>query len=354
LRIPAPAGIRIYKLYEGSTCYSFKQKGFSVYNLITHYLCSFNQSGHMSKIYKFNRTFYTVLLAILFCSPIASAQNPIPNSDFENWSGGEPENWSTINRTLLGTTFTAVTRDNTNPQQGSSCIKLETITESVFIIGPVTVPGLITLGEIILDIENQTATVDGGVPVTGYPESLKGWFRYLPATGDSCVIGMGLSRWNGTSRDTIAYDYLSFGGQHPDWQMFTLPLNYLIQAQPDTMNVIFLSSDALNGSILEGSKLWLDNLWIEFNTTSVGSPVDETPIAIVSINNGRALRISGDDHSGELQLYNLNGALLLNAQVENALHDRQIPLPALPPGIYAARYISFSGAVCVQKVLVSR
>lgn len=308
----------------------------------------------MSKIYDFNRAFFTGLLSILFCLPIARAQNPIPNPGFENWAGSEPENWSTINRTLLGTTFTAVTRDNTNPQQGNSSIKLETITETVFIVGPVTVPGIITLGEIILDIQNQTATVDGGVPVSGYPEALKGWFRYLPAAGDSCIIGMGLSRWNGTSRDTIAYDYLSFGSQNADWQLFTLPLNYQIQAPPDTMNIIFLSSNALNGTIVEGSKLWLDNLWVEFNTTSVGSPAIETPISIVSIDNGKALRISGDDHSGELQLYNLNGALVLNSQVENALNGPQIPLPALSPGIYAARYVSISGAVCVQKVLIAR
>jgi hypothetical protein len=164
---------------------------------------------------------------------------------------------------------------------------------------------------------------------------------------------MGLSRWNGISRDTIAYDYISFGGQHPDWQMFTLSLNYLIQAQPDTMNLIFLSSDALNGSIVEGSKLWLDNLWVEYNTTSVGGLTVETPLSIVSIDNGKALRISGDNHSGELQLYNLNGALVFNIRVEHTLNVRQIPLPDLIPGIYAARYISSSGAVCVQKLLVA-
>lgn len=308
----------------------------------------------MSKKYDLNKAFSTILFAILFCSPVLRAQDPIPNPDFENWSDGEPENWSTINRNLLGTIFTAVTQDNTNPQQGNSCIKLETITESVFLVGPVTVPGIITLGEIILDIQNQTATVDGGVPVSGYPDALNGWFRYLPAVGDSCVIGMGLSRWNGTSRDTIAYDYLSFSGQYPDWQMFTLPLSYLIQAQPDTMNIIFLSSDALNGSIVEGSQLWLDNLWVEFNITSVGRPSNQNSITIVSIDNGRALRINGDNHSGELQLYNLNGSLMLNMHVENSLNARQIPLPALSPGIYAARYISASGAVSVQKVFVAR
>ena len=106
---------------------------------------------------------------------------------------------------------------------------LETITEEVFLFGPVTMPGLITLGEIILDVENQTATVDGGVPISGKPESLNGWFRYLPAGDDLSIIGIGLTRWNGTSRDILAYDYLLMGSL-PDWQTFTLPVNCLIQA----------------------------------------------------------------------------------------------------------------------------
>ena len=304
----------------------------------------------MHKIYRFT---LSLLGSALLFSPFVMAQNPIPNPGFENWTNGEPNSWSTINRTLLGTTFTAVTIDNNNPQQGNSSIKLESITKDVFLFGPVTVPGLITLGEIILDIANQTATVDGGVPVSGKPQSLNGWFRYLPAPGDLCIMGIGLTRWNGTSRDTLAYDYLVLGSQ-PDWQMFTLPVNYLIQAQPDTMNLLFLSSNALSGTIMEGSKLWLDNLWIEFDHTSTNLSKDQSEIRIVALDNGRTLGVQGADNPGELQLYNLSGAMVFRARMSANRESQNISLPALAAGIYAARYISDAGEVRMQKILISQ
>ena len=304
----------------------------------------------MHKIYRFT---LSLLGSALLFSPFVMAQNPIPNPGFENWTNGEPNSWSTINRTLLGTTFTAVTIDNNNPQQGNSSIKLESITKDVFLFGPVTVPGLITLGEIILDIANQTATVDGGVPVSGKPQSLNGWFRYLPAPGDLCIMGIGLTRWNGTSRDTLSYDYLILGSQ-PDWQMFTLPVNYLIQAQPDTMNLLFLSSNALSGTIMEGSKLWLDNLWIEFDHTSTNLPEDQSEIRIVALDNGRILGVHGADIPGELQLYNLSGAMVFRARMSANRESQNISLPALAAGIYAARYISDAGEVRMQKILISQ
>ena len=304
----------------------------------------------MHKIY---RLILLLLASAIFPFTVIMAQNPIPNPGFENWTNGEPNGWSTINRSLLGTTFTAVTIDYNNPQQGNASIKLESITRDVFLFGPVTVPGLITLGEIILDIVNQTATVDGGVPVSGKPESLNGWYRYLPAPGDLCMMGIGLTRWNGTSRDTLAYDYLSKGSQ-PEWQTFTLPVNYQIQAQPDTMNLLFLSSNALSGTIMEGSKLWLDNLWIEFDITSVKNPEAQSDIRIVALENGRILGVSGARNPGELQLYNLNGSMMFGKRMSAAGESQSIALPALAAGIYAVRYISDAGEVKVQKILISQ
>ncbi len=307
----------------------------------------------MLKIYKFITSLLPIFVLVILLSPVLNAQNPIPNPGFENWTNGEPNGWSTINRNILGASFIAVTKDNNNPQQGSASIKLESITKNIFLFGPVTVPGLITLGEIILDVVNQTASVDGGVPVTGKPQSLNGWFRYLPAPGDLSLMGIGLTRWNGTSRDTLSYDYLSRGSQ-PDWQTFTVPVNYQIQAQPDTMNVLFLSSNALSGTILEGSKLWLDNLWIEFDFTSVKQPDNQSKIRIVALENGKILGVSGVSSAGEVQVYNLNGSLVHGARMSSAGDSQTIDLPNLSSGIYAVRYISDSGEVKVQKILISQ
>ncbi len=179
------------------------------------------------------------ILLLIFCfvsltEGVLRAQD-IPNPGFENWSGGEPDGWNTINQTILGTTFTPVTREQSNPHGGSYSAKLETITHNIFIVGPVTMPGVLSLGEITLDILNQTGTVEGGVPVSGAPVVLRGWFRYQPSANDSCIMGIGLSRWKGTTRDTLAYAYLTIGGQHPAWQE---PLTHTLPPPPQTVPAV--------------------------------------------------------------------------------------------------------------------
>lgn len=306
-----------------------------------------------------HRYLHSFLLSVLMFSlsimPLAlSAQNPIPNPGFENWTGGEPDDWNTINQTILGTLFTPVTRDVTNPHDGTSCVKLETITQDVFLVGPVTLPGIISLGTITLDIVNQTGTVDGGIPVSGYPSVLHGWFRYLPAAGDSCIMGIGLSRWNGTSRDTIALSYLTIGGQNPDWQTFTVPIDYLITAEPDTMNVLFFSSNLQTGSPVSGSILWIDDLWVDFSAVSAGNVARESNISIFQVENGRSIVLNTPDlQGGEIQLYSLNGSILFRRAQSSGVFSRQISLPPLSQGIYFARFISDSGQMQVQKIFVN-
>lgn len=309
---------------------------------------------HMRKN-NYHKTLLQSLLMALFLLPLSMlAQNPLPNPGFENWTDGEPDGWNTINQTILGTVFTPVTRDVTNPQSGTSCAKLETITQNVFIVGPVTLPGIISLGTITLDIANQTGTVEGGIPVSGYPSVLHGWFRYLPAAGDSCIMGIGLSRWNGTSRDTIALSYLTIGGQNPDWQSFAVPIDYLIAAEPDTMNVLFFSSNLLNGSPVSGSALWIDDLWVNFSAVNAENVARENNISIFQVENGRSIVLNTPDlQGGEIQIYSLNGSILFRKTQSPGVFSRQIGLPALSQGIYFARFVSDSGQMQVQKIVVN-
>ncbi|KAF0203840.1 MAG: hypothetical protein FD170_913 [Bacteroidetes bacterium] len=319
------------------------------------YFCYVNHSPARMRKNNYHKNLMQSFFIALFLLPLTLlAQNPIPNPGFENWSGGEPDDWNSINQTILGTVFTPVTRDVTNPHDGTSCVKLETITQNVFIVGPVTLPGIISLGTITLDIVNQTGTVDGGIPVSGYPSVLHGWFRYLPAAGDSCIMGIGLSRWNGTSRDTIALSYLTIGGQNPDWQTFTVPIDYLITAEPDTMNILFFSSNLLTGSPVQGSVLWIDDLSVDFSAVYAENIANENNISIFQAESGRSIVLNTPDlQGGEFQLYSLNGSMLLRKTQSPGVFSRQIGLPSLSNGIYFARFISDSGQMQVQKIVVN-
>lgn len=208
-------------------------------------------------------------LALLFFSHIAHAQNEIPNPGFEQWADGNPLDWDTSNETILGTNFTTVTQQTTNPHSGTSCARVVTITNNIFLVGPVTMPGILTLGDVVIDVLNQTGGVTGGVPVTGLPKFLKGFYKYTPMSGDSAIIGIGLTRWNGTGADTVGYSYKTFGGLVTNWTEFSIPIEYTSPNWPDSMNIMMVSSNLLRNIMFNGSALQVDDILLEYSGVAV-------------------------------------------------------------------------------------
>ncbi len=295
--------------------------------------------------------FYKYLPAILVFVIISvvyiptMAQDPIPNPGFEDWSGGEPVGWNTINQNIFGTDFVCITRDQSNPHTGSYCAKIQTITQNIFIVGPVTMPGILSLGEITLDIVNQTGTVSGGVPINTRPNILKGWFRYLPAAGDSCIMGIGLSRWNGTGRDTLAYGYTTIGGQNPNWQEFSLPIDYLIWEMPDTMNIMFFSSNLLTGGPVTGSVLYVDDLSLEYGPVSVNQPAVMNEVLLRYSRDGRSVLIQNPVNGvAGLSIYALNGSCVKIVEPLPWQTEIGVDISMLSPGIYIARIVNSDGS----------
>lgn len=284
------------------------------------------------------------IIQILFLSCIISsmgvrtiAQNQIPNNDFENWTAGEPTNWDTSNENILGTDFITVTREQNNPYSGNSSAKVQTVTQNILFVGPVTMPGILTLGDVVIDIINQTGTVNGGVPVTGQPKFLKGLYKYQPAGGDSCYIGLGLTSWNGTSRDTLAFGYTPFGGTTANWTEFVVPIVYETWAEPDSMNIMFVSSNLLFGSPATGSTLWVDSLWLEYSGVAVKDIGLDNQLFVSSSNDGNSLFVNTKSLAAEkIELFSLNGDLLVsNAGVRN--NFTTLNISGLSKGVYIVR-----------------
>ncbi|PKP00764.1 MAG: hypothetical protein CVU14_06840 [Bacteroidetes bacterium HGW-Bacteroidetes-9] len=283
-------------------------------------------------------TLSLILLSFFTLSSNSLAQNPIPNPGFEEWSGGEPIGWNTINQSVLGTSFICATRDQTNPQSGTSCLRLETVTHNIFLVGPVTMPGIVSLGEITLDILNQTGTVEGGVPIDTQPNMLHGWFRYQPSAGDSCIMGIGFTKWNGASRDTLAYSYTVIGGQNPNWQEFSVPIEYLIWEVPDTMNIMFFSSNILNGDPISGSKLWIDNLTLEYGPVSVSNiALKDEPTLRYRPDGTPVILMNSKDVKTEISIYSADGSFVNKQMPNHGQYEFSLETRNLKPGLYLAR-----------------
>lgn len=285
----------------------------------------------------------TTLLVIIFYLSLfvtvssLKAQNQIPNNDFESWTAGEPTNWDSSNENILGTDFVTVTRELTNPYSGTSSAKVQTVTQNILFVGPVTMPGILTLGDVVIDILNQTGTVNGGVPVTGQPKFLRGFYKYQPSGGDSCYIGLGLTKWNGTSRDTLAFGYTPFGGTVANWTEFVIPVEYEIWAEPDSMNIMFVSSNLLFGSPVTGSTLWVDSLWLEYSGVSVKDLGFDNKLFVSAINDGNTLIVNTKGNiSDKIEIYSLNGNLM-NSVTNKSKEITSINIANLTDGIYIVR-----------------
>ncbi|MEA3505354.1 MAG: PCMD domain-containing protein, partial [Bacteroidota bacterium] len=214
-----------------------------------------------------------VLITTLFLVTILTQAQDIPNNGFEEWTSGEPTYWNTLDQDVLGITFNMVTENNSDPYSGNSCVKMETISNYFFLYGDVVMPGLITLGEIESDPLTQEGGITGGVPYSQNPQSLSGYFKYFPQEVDTASIGLALFRWNGASRDTLAGGVFQVGEEVAEWTQFEATLEYVIWAQPDTLNILAASSSDEEGdALMEGSTLYLDELTLNYGPTSIIEP----------------------------------------------------------------------------------
>jgi len=123
---------------------------------------------------------YFYALGFIFFITFSLSAQQIPNPGFEDWSNNKPDSWATSNQSipLLGN-FNTVTKENNDPQQGTASVKLTVLKINIPFSGTYTLPGLLTLGKINIDVPSKTATVTGGIPFTVTPEKLTGSYNRL-------------------------------------------------------------------------------------------------------------------------------------------------------------------------------
>ncbi len=257
------------------------------------------------------RTFNIYLLTLLFSLFILkSYAQDIPNASFENWSNGEPVNWYTTNQNILGTQFNVVNKETSSPQSGQFSARIEVVTKNIFLIGPVTVPGILTLSEISIDVLMQTVNISGGYPFSGMPQQLAGYIKYQPAGIDTSYFGFALTRWNNGSRDTIGYAADTISGTISSWTHFQLPIAYDIWEAPDTMSILFLCTNVADPVVHTGSKMWVDNLSFIYGTVSIEGITFGEDYRIYADPNTRQLIIDtkfDKPRPLDVQLFNVSG-----------------------------------------------
>jgi hypothetical protein len=266
----------------------------------------------------------------------------IPNNDLETWINhgqyDDPQAWDTPNQEVCFFPFyTKVVTKSTDHYSGSFSAKLET--KEIPIVN-ITVPGVITLGTLVIDIGNMTYSIEGGVPMGDKPTHLKGYFKYSPKGGDSCAIGILLSKWADSTRDTVGYGYFSSPDTVTSWTYFSAWIDYPSSAMPDTMNILAISSATFSPT--GGTILYLDGLYLDY-TTGIKGEDPSTGIDFYQDSEQRELMVFfnfPEPRSTSVRLYNLMGQVVKEAPPYVRMKDKvTFSYGGLGSGIYIMQVI---------------
>ena len=305
---------------------------------------------------------YTLILPfflLILTFPIhLRSQTPIPNNSFEDWinngNSSDPRYWDTPNYELMQIPFygtTVVTKSSDHYGTGSFSARLESKRIDILSLD---VPGFITLGTLNIDMISGNYYVTGGVPISDKPTHLKGFYKFLPKGGDSTVVGIGLFKTTAGVADTVAKGIFTTKAEAADWTPFYAWIEYRSEVQPDTMNIIALST-AQASFPTPGTLLYLDELSLDY-TTGVSGNVPSGGITIYNDRETGRLILFYDFPEAEntmVFLYNSIGQKIFSSSEGNVTTGKTvIPYASARGGLYILEVIH-SGKKFYRKFILN-
>lgn len=200
-------------------------------------------------------------IALLGASFSFSQQAEIVNGfdGFETWVNAEtgelPQYWDGFNKNvefngMVVGTIESVEKNATDPYEGLFSVQLT----STPIMGGPAVPGILTVGDFVVDWAAQDGDVESGESYSLMPQELTGQFKYAPAGVDTGFVSV----WFLENGEEVGRGGFNFTETTGGWTAFTATIDYDPGAAPDSMNMIFSSSNADPSAIPAGTVLQID------------------------------------------------------------------------------------------------
>jgi hypothetical protein len=126
-------------------------------------------------------------------------------------------------------------------------------------------PGVMFIGSV--DLFQQSFI--NGTSFTARPDSLVGWVKCNSVNGDTSGIALQLTKWDAIAmtKEMIGFGSFITTSTSTSFYRFSVPIEYESENTPDSISVFVLSSLG-NGQI--GSAIWVDDLSLIYNTSSIG------------------------------------------------------------------------------------
>jgi len=178
------------------------------------------------------RIFIPFFIVILYLCGNLYAQ--IPNAGFENWTNGEPDNWTTNNAPPL---LVFITQTG-SAHSGSSAVEGSVISSGGVNISPALVGG----------------PDHNGWPYTDRPGSFHGFYK-LTSVGNDILTGDAVFVHNGSF---IGATYFTLGPAS-SYTEFSSDITWITADNPDTLLIDFIITNG-SGNLNVGTTFYLDDL----------------------------------------------------------------------------------------------
>ncbi len=228
------------------------------------------------------------LLSIFSIISFTTAFAQIPNSGMETWGSmglGDPNQPTgyvsanyfksfLVNSSNPTSVFEATGTDAYAGTKAAKITTVKLISNPASASIPDTV-GVLMIGTVSL---SSSPPLKSGTPWTTRLNSVDFYFKYTPVNNDNGAMMAYLTKWNGTSRDTLATAGYPIVGAVSAYTSASGPFVYNSlfpgTTMPDSLHVYFLSS----------ARPWLDNAAVP-NPAQVGSAlwVDEASVTTIGL-----------------------------------------------------------------------
>jgi len=190
--------------------------------------------------------FYIKKLLTIYCLILLvfAAQAQVPNAGFENWTGGEPDNWITNNLSGLITTIT----QSNNAHSGSSAAELQVFDIDGLGIGPY-----------MTSVDAQGSFL--GFPITQSYQELNGYYQFTAAGNSILLVSVGLYRTTASDTMPVGVAVFATNATTNTYTQFTAPILYFPGGDnPNWANITIQITDTLTGFPALGASALIDDL----------------------------------------------------------------------------------------------
>jgi hypothetical protein len=303
-------------------------------------------------------TMKKIYALILFCGilPAALVAQVLPNPGFETWINtpasfpapayDDPTNWNDLNSTTagLGQITCVKATAATEKHSGTAAVKL--ITKSVF---GQTVNGIVTTGT----INTTTQTIGGGLPYSGRPDSIIGFYKYTSVTGDNGFVELQLLGAGGDT-DTVGYArFKTPSASVASFTRFATQITYR-NTNPVVKAIWICSSSKDAVTHFVNSTMWVDDLAVVMPTSAGVMEQNKMEITVGPNPAVSFIQVKNPDSKKTLiKMYDVTGRILIEEQL--ATTAATIDISALPAGLYMYAICDESGKIIkTGKVIVQK